>query len=125
MIRRPPRSTLLTHSFPTRRSSDLPNNCVARFPSLSVRLDNVAHGERRTRGIVAREAAHAADAMVVPAAAFEHVDAHMAPSRAAVTTALRIADRAADSGAHACFVAVREVQITPKLTSLIRLQIAV
>src|SRR3546814_2998510 len=24
MIRRPPRSTLLTHSFPTRRSSDLP-----------------------------------------------------------------------------------------------------
>src|SRR3546814_20222227 len=25
MIRRPPRSTLLTHSFPTRRSSDLSN----------------------------------------------------------------------------------------------------
>src|SRR3546814_4978312 len=80
MIRRPPRSTLLTHSFPTRRSSDLPNNCVARFPSLSVRLDHVAHGERRTRGIVAREAAHEADAIVVTAAAFEHVDAHLARS---------------------------------------------
>src|SRR3546814_10525249 len=108
MIRRPPRSTLLTHSFPTRRSSDLPNNCVARFPSLSVRLDHVAHGERRTRGIVAREAAHEADAIVVTAAAFEHVDAHPAPSRAAVTAALRIADRAAERGAHAGFVALLE-----------------
>src|SRR3546814_2410972 len=75
---------------------------------LSVRLDHVAHGERRTRGIVAREAAHEADAIVVTAAAFEHVDAHLAPSRAAVTAALRIADRAAERGAHAGFVALLE-----------------
>src|SRR3546814_17729607 len=30
MIRRPPRSTLLTHSFPTRRSSDLYSDRVLR-----------------------------------------------------------------------------------------------
>src|SRR3546814_9014250 len=33
MIRRPPRSTLLTHSFPTRRSSDL-NNLVGQYAVL-------------------------------------------------------------------------------------------
>src|SRR3546814_1401169 len=90
MLRRPPRSTRTDPLFPY----------TTLFRS------------RRTRGIVAREAAHEADAIVVTAAAFEHVDAHLAPSRAAVTAALRIADR-------------RSEEHTSELQSLMRTSYAV
>src|SRR3546814_13111541 len=38
MIRRPPRSTRLTHSFPTRRSSDLLDWMLGRLSSAHVRI---------------------------------------------------------------------------------------
>src|SRR3546814_2567651 len=48
MIRRPPRSTLLTHSFPTRRSSDLIGGRNGlNFPELWPELWNVTRPLRR------------------------------------------------------------------------------
>src|SRR3546814_12888763 len=47
MIRRPPRSTRMTHSFPTRRSSDLVATAAARPHQRRARRGEGAAGDRR------------------------------------------------------------------------------
>src|SRR3546814_19430117 len=47
MIRRPPRSTRTTHSFPTRRSSDLPRRC-----DRPMRLVDGANAQRTKRHVI-------------------------------------------------------------------------
>src|SRR3546814_10828996 len=60
MIRRPPRSTLLTHSFPTRRSSDL---------EAGIRTAGAVHGRSRCRASPGITGSAGADARVRPAPA--------------------------------------------------------